>query len=65
MSEVLDWRKCKGPACSRRVGGGAAFCCRACHHAALYNDETANHTPTCEENAAKRGPWDPVRDSPF
>lgn len=64
MAEVLDWRKCSSAACSRRVGGGAAFCCRACHHAALYNEETSNHSPVCEHWADQCGPWDPVRDSP-
>lgn len=65
MGEPLNWRKCKTLACPRRVGGGAAFCCRDCHHAATFNQETSSHSAACDTRASHRGPWDAARDSPF
>jgi hypothetical protein len=61
MGEVLNWRKCKTPDCFRRVGGGASWCCQRCHPRFPQEE----HTGACEQNAARRGPWDPARDSPF
>lgn len=53
---VGGWRACSNPACLRKVGGSAAYCCGGCDAAHRYAfDAEGYHTESCEARAEARG----------
>lgn len=56
--ENTIYRVCGNPACRRKVGGSARYCCAGCSvaHEGKY-DPDGYHSDGCDDRARERGEW--------